>query len=251
MSSQDSQGVVVVEAQVKTGLAADINAMIRSNLPAFMLWASPGNWRWHHIYQVSPDLQLAALDVDGALIGAINAVALPLSAPAQLEGQGYDSVLLNLKSQAGQAARCVCLLSLSIPPAQRKHGLAERLLAEVFSRARRLGVKHVVAPLRPTRKAQFPHVPMADYLGWRTEDGRAFDPWIRTHVALGGEVVGVARNSLVVRQPVSRWESFTGRPMRTPGAHVVDGALAPVQVDPNGVGTYREDNVWIVHTVGG
>jgi len=241
----------LVDSGAERSLREEIDTLVRSNLPEFMFWASPGNWRWHHVYEVAPDLQIAACTQAGEVIGAVNALPVPLDAPEQLAGQGYDSVLVDAKVNAGQPARSVCLLSLSIRPEHRKSGLAERLLQEVFARARRMSARNIIAPLRPTKKARYPHVPMSEFILWRDSDGEAFDPWIRTHLELGGTIACVAESSLVVRQPVARWEAATGQRMRVPGTYTVAGALSPVVVDLQGVGTYCEDNVWIVHSLEG
>ncbi len=39
---------------------------------------------------------------------------------------------------------------------------------------------------------------MHDYLNWTDDRGRIYDPRLRSHVAVGGEVVGVCEKSMVV-----------------------------------------------------
>jgi GNAT superfamily N-acetyltransferase len=239
----------LLDVAADPSLREGIDSLVRSNLPQFMFWASPGNWRWHHLYELAPQLQIAARDTDSDVIAAINALPVPLHAPSELAGEGYDSVLVAAKSNAGCAMRSVCLLSLSVHPGHRKLGLAQHLLHEVFERAKRMRVASVIVPLRPTAKARFPSVPMSEYIHWRNDEGQAFDPWIRTHLALGGSIAGVANRSLIIKQPVTRWATLTGNDMCVPGEYFVEGALSPVVVDDEGFGTYCEDNVWIMHSL--
>ncbi|MDV6291133.1 hypothetical protein R2F25_37395 [Streptomyces sp. UP1A-1] len=81
-------------------------------------------------------------------------------------------------------------------------------------------------------------------------DGRCFDPWLRTHLELGARQLGIAHRSLVIRQPVSRWEEFLGLTLPGPGDHPLPGGLVPLRVGDDGHGTYAEPNVWVHHPAG-
>jgi len=91
---------------------------------------------------------------------------------------------------------------------------------------------------------------MEEYLGWRRADGQLFDPWLRVHERLGGEILGVCPGSLVVEGTVAEWEEWTSMAFPDSGSYVVGGALVPVEIDcGKDVGRYVEPNVWMRHTV--
>ena len=54
------------------------------------------------------------------------------------------------------------------------------------------GLSSLVAPVRPTTKSRYPHVPMENYVAWKRGDGKLFDPWLRVHAGLGAEMLGIA-----------------------------------------------------------
>ncbi|MEU6312571.1 hypothetical protein ABZ873_16625, partial [Streptomyces sp. NPDC047014] len=54
------------------GLLPEVDALIGANMPAFMSWESPGNWRWHGMYDRYAEHQLCLVDGDGRLVAAAN-----------------------------------------------------------------------------------------------------------------------------------------------------------------------------------
>ncbi|MFJ8159940.1 hypothetical protein ACIRBY_03310 [Streptomyces sp. NPDC096136] len=230
------------------GLLPAVDALIGANMPQFMSWESPGNWRWHGMYDRYPAHQLCLVDGDGRLVAVAN--GLPVrwdGSPASLPA-GSDEVLVEAVDHGPpDRADAVCMLSVSVDRAHRAAGHAERLLTEVRRRAAEHAPRGVVIPVRPTRKPHYPLIPLAEYAAWRLPDGRCFDPWLRTHLELGARRLGIAERSLVIRQPVARWEEFLGRPLPGPGAYPLPGGLVPLQVAEDGHGTYAEPNVWVHH----
>lgn len=231
-------------------LTAPANELVGANLPEFMSWESPGNWRWHRIYELFPHYQVCAVDDAGELMGVVNGVPLRWSGdPVELPA-GYDDVLVSVVDRdAAHDASHTCLLSVSVAGKHRGSGLARALLADARERAAARGHAGLVIPLRPTAKHRYPLVPITEYAAWPTADGNAFDPWLRLHLETGASVVGVAERSLVIRQPAQRWEALTGLPMPGPGSYTVEGALAPVERDVDGFATYAEPNIWVRHAV--
>ena len=71
------------------------------------------------------------------------------------------------------------------------------------------GLGSVIAPVRPTLKQRYPLIPIEEYVAWRREDGAHFDPWIRLHERVGGEIIAPAPASMVIRAPVADWEGWT------------------------------------------
>jgi hypothetical protein len=251
-AARASSEVSIVAAVERPAIRQACDSLVASNLPAFMMWASPGNWRWHRIYQLFPQLQLAAVDNEGRLVAALHAAPIAWNREVSALPGGYDEVLVRATggSTAGPFNAC-CLLSISVSQDFRGKAMAKTLISEIRARALRMDMQIVLAPLRPTRKHEFPFVSMPEYLTWTTASGEPFDPWLRTHTQIGGTVLAVAERSLTIRQPRSRWEALTGIEMQAGNMYAVPGALAPVGIDESGMGTYVEPNVWVGHGTAG
>lgn len=246
----DHEAWKIVDLVTEPTLSEQVDALITGNLPAFMSWESPGNWRWHTIYRDFPAHQLCVVDGRGELLGAANGVPLHWDGDPDTLPGGYDEVLTSvIDGEGARDATVTCLLSVSLSPRARGRGLAEALLAEARRHTANRGHRGIIIPLRPTGKHRYPLIPIAHYAAWETPTGEAFDPWLRTHLAVGGSVLAFAERSLVVRQPASRWEDLTGTRMPSPGCYLASGALVPVECDATGFVTYAEPNIWVWHPV--
>ncbi|WP_270890047.1 hypothetical protein [Streptomyces sp. DHE17-7] len=213
----------------------------------------PGNWRWHGMYERYPDHQLCLVDGGGKLVAAANGLPVRWEGTASSLPSGSDEVLVRAVDDGPpERPDAVCMLSVSVDPAHRAVGHAERLLTEVRTRAADRCPRGVIIPVRPTRKPRYPLVPIEAYATWRRPDGRCFDPWLRTHLELGARQLGIAHRSLVIRQPVSRWEEFLGLRTfaRAGDTRLPTKALVPLRVGDDGHGTYAEPNVWVHHPAG-
>jgi GNAT superfamily N-acetyltransferase len=169
---------------------------------------------------------------------------------AALPDDGWDGVLrdgVELMLSGGQA-NALSALAITVHPAQRGSGLAERLIEAMKQAARTAGLSALVAPIRPTRKALYPLQPFDEYCAWTRADGMPFDPWIRTHSRLGARIIKVAPRSMAVPGTVASWEAWTGLRFPATGRYAVPGALAPVWIDRAAdTGMYVEPNLWMKH----
>ena len=110
------------------------------------------------------------------------------------------------------------------------------------------GLSAFLAPVRPTQKAAEPMTPMAEYARRTDPQGLPADPWLRTHVRLGAEVLGLMPRALEITASVAEWSDWTGLSFHSDGEHAVPEALAPVLIDRRrGEGRYVEANVWVRH----
>jgi hypothetical protein len=114
--------------------------------------------------------------------------------------------------------------------------------------ARERGLVWLLAPVRPTLKQRYPLTRIERYIEWRREDGSHFDPWIRIHEVVGGEIIAPAPNSMVIEAPVADWEEWTGMRFPDDGTYIVPEMLAPLEVRA-GTGVHVEPNVWLRHSV--
>ena len=102
--------------------------------------------------------------------------------------------------------------------------------------------------MRPTWKERYPLIPIERYAEWRRDDGSHFDPWLRVHERVGGQIVAPAPESMFMEAPVADWEAWTGMRFPEDGTYVFPGALAPLEVR-GGVGRHVEPNVWVRHRI--
>jgi len=167
--------------------------------------------------------------------------------PDNLPAEGWDWIVESA-GRRDTTPNMLGGLGISVPQVHRSKGLARIVIKAMKEMADARGFKGVVIPVRPTAKAKHPDVTMADYVRWTDDRGRAYDPWLRSHLAAGGKIVGEASRSMVVEEPVAFWETWAGRPFEHSGDYAVEGALAPVSVDlERDVGRYVEPNVWFAY----
>jgi hypothetical protein len=73
-------------------------------------------------------------------------------------------------------------------------------MAEIATRD---GFAGLVAPVRPSWKERYPLVPVERYVAWTNADGLPFDPWLRVHARMGGEVIKPEPRSMLIRADVA------------------------------------------------
>ncbi|KFY84800.1 hypothetical protein V500_08977 [Pseudogymnoascus sp. VKM F-4518 (FW-2643)] len=152
----------------------------------------------------------------------------PSSVPPLTRDQERDWIAC----QAADKPNALSALSMTVRADRRQLGLAEMLVEAMKQTARAEGLQALVVPLRPTRKAEFPLVPMQDYMTWKNtnevpstiaatsppsmDNGHPakhelpFDPWLRKHISLGGTMVKVATCNMVVHGSITEWQEWTG-----------------------------------------
>jgi hypothetical protein len=73
---------------------------------------------------------------------------------------------------------------------------------------------------------------------------------MRAHVELGARTAAPAPESSRIAGTVAEWESWTGMAFPDDGEHVFPGGLSTLAIDhARDLGSYREPNVWMVHTI--
>ena len=202
---------------------------------------------WSRQYEEFPDLQLYLLDEDGSLLAEANAVPIPFG-PDELPDDGWDAALE--QAFAGRTAVAVSAIAITIGVGERGKGLSRTMLDGMRTAVAARGLTDLVAPVRPSQKHVYPLTPMERYAGWRREDGKLMDAWLRTHEQTGAELIRVAPRSMQISGSVGDWEGWTGLRFPDSGPYVVPGALVPVEIDrERDEGVYVEPNVWMHHRV--
>ena len=106
----------------------------------------------------------------------------------------------------------------------RWRGLSHLLLRGLREAAASHHLADLVAPVRPSPQGRLSHHLIDRYLAWTTPHGRPFDPWVRVHVDLGGEVLAICTESTVITGTVAQWEEWTQMRFPDSGPYVVPGA---------------------------
>jgi hypothetical protein len=198
-----------------------------------------------------PELQLLALDAEQVL-ARLNAVPFRWSgADADLPELGWDHALgMAFRPDMPTGATAVSLIEARMHPDARSRGLSADLLVAAREHVGRLGYRDLLAPIRPTLKHLEPDTPMTDYLARTRPDGTAHDPWLRTHLRVGGRVAKVCPAAMTIAGSLEEWRQWTALAFDRSGPTYVDGALNPVHVSvENDYAVYVEPNVWIHHPV--
>ncbi|MGZ8706330.1 MAG: GNAT family N-acetyltransferase [Gaiellaceae bacterium] len=215
--------------------AIRFEVLSQQTFPEYMQNNVPGNKYWGRLYEDFPDFQLGLVDGD-ELVAELHSVPTPWDGSDGDLPAGWDE------------ATVLSALAISVRPDRQSQGLATRMLEEMRSAAAAGGLRELIAPVRPTLKARYPLIPIERYMEWRRPDGSHFDPWIRVHERIGGEVFAPAPESMVIDCPVSDWEEWTGMRFPSDGDYVVPEMLAPLYVR-DGRGRHVEPNVWLRHSL--
>jgi GNAT superfamily N-acetyltransferase len=218
----------------------------RTTFPEYMHHNEPGARYWGRLYEDFPDFQLALLDGD-ELVAELHSVPTPWDGSTGDLPAGWDDAFLRA-FESGRPADVLCALAISVHPECQSRGLAAHMLNEMRAAASRAGLRELIAPVRPTLKPRYPLIPIQEYMSWRRSDGAHFDPWIRVHERVGGEILAPSPESMFIEAPVADWEEWTEMRFPADGAYVVPGMLAPLHVR-DGVGRHVEPNVWLRHGV--
>jgi GNAT superfamily N-acetyltransferase len=168
----------------------------------------------------------------------------------ELPDDGWDGVIrwAHTDQLLGRTPTAVSALEISLLPDVRGTGSAQLILAEMKVNARRHGYSSLFAPVRPSEKHRYPAMPMSNYLNLRRPDGLPQDPWLRTHVRAGGEIIKIAPYAMTIVGTIADWRRWTGLPLTQSGPMSVPGALSRVVVSlENDVGVYIEPGVWVHH----
>jgi 2-C-methyl-D-erythritol 2,4-cyclodiphosphate synthase len=221
--------------------------LTQPTFPAYMNENEPGNLYWDRLYTDFPDYQVALVDGDDLLAEA-HAISLPWNGSLEDLPSGWDEGFVRgMTSERPHTA--LMAIAISVAPSQQGRQLSSRMIQTFTDNARAGGLANgVIAPVRPTWKERYPLIPIESYIEWRREDGSHFDPWIRVHEVVGGEILAAAPRSMVIRGSVAEWAEWTGMAFPGNGEYVFPGCLATLVVE-DGIGTHVEPNVWMLHRV--
>jgi len=225
--------------------------VMTTSWPEFMMHGNVAKELWRGLRDRSLDLQWVLHDEDAdEVVGLANSIPLFWDGDVEHLPDGFDAVLQTSVRQHADGVRANTLSALQATVAvqRRGEGLSGLLVEAMRTAAGAQGFEHLIAPVRPTWKERYPLVPIERYMTWRRDDGLVFDPWLRLHERLGGQMLAPCPESTRISASVAEWESWTGIAFPESGDYVVPGALSLVRIDrERGIGEHVEPNVWVRH----
>lgn len=218
--------------------------------PEFMLHDEVSGRYWHGLAKSFAAYQFAIFERN-QLVGFANTIPLSMDA-GRIEyndrgwgwamEKGFADLLTRRKFTV------LCGLQIGICEQYQGKGLSALFIDGMRLTAREHGLKTVILPLRPTLKCKYPLVDMEDYVNWQDHNGQLFDPWLRAHVKLGGQLMRVCRNAMYIKGSINEWQEWTGLSFQSNGKYIVEGALTPVTANlEKDLVEYTEPNVWVKH----
>lgn len=219
--------------------------------PEFMMHDPISNHYWKGLFEVFPEYQFSLFEGEDVL-GYGNSIPLniDLGTIRNLDDRGWDWALeKGFNDRAGdRTATVLCGLQIGLNKRSKGKGVSCHLIDGMREIARKNDLKAVILPIRPTMKCKYPLIKTEDYIKWKNEDGLPFDPWIRVHTRLGGEIIRVCNQAMYIPGTIDQWEEWTGLKMKTSGDYIIEGALVPVRASiENNIAEYTEPNVWMIH----
>jgi GNAT superfamily N-acetyltransferase len=208
---------------------------------------------WSRLYEDLREFQFVLYDEEEDVVLA-EGHTIPFAWDGTAEGlpAGIDGLVedaFRLREEGGEATT-LSALAIEIRPSVQGGGLSRSMIEAMARIAGEHGLGDLVAPLRPSWKERYPLTPIERYARWAREDGLPFDPWIRTHVRLGGEILRPEPRSMRISGTVTEWEDWTEMAFPESGEYVFPHGLAPLAVDrEQDLGLYFEPNLWMVHAV--
>ena len=199
------------------------------------------------------DFAFAVLE-DGGVVGRAFSVPFAFSIPGRTElpDGGWDEIIrwAHEDMAVGRKPTAVSALEISLLPKVRGRGIAEQVLAAMKANGGQHGFANLYAPVRPTHKHRQPALSMADYVRQTRPDGLPADPWLRTHVKAGGEIVKVAPYAMTIVGTLREWSGWAGATFAKSGSVEIEGGLVPVWIScEQDYGVYIEPGVWVRHRI--
>lgn len=245
-------GVRVVTAAERPELAERADKDTAHTVSEWMRHADTVSRYWSSLYDLRPEYQLVLYDEgEDAVLGEANSIPCAWDRTSMGLPGGIDDVLERSFTKQVEP-NTLCALNIRIVPAYEGRGLSRVALEGMRQLAAKCSLQALIAPVRPVWKQRYPLTPMERYAFWRREDGLPFDPWIRTHVRLGAEILRIAHESVRISGTVTEWETWTEMAFPESGQYLIPGGQVPLTIDRDqDVGIYVEPDVWMLHRMSG
>lgn len=230
----------------RPGLSYALNALNQKVWPEFLMhWPCP---EWRELFGIFKPFQVLVLDPEENLIGFGHAAPFYWHKELILLPESLREILgLAVNGfHRGLLPNYLIALAVVVSPQHRGGGISSLVLSAMKKMAIEQGIGGIIVPVRPTKKAQYPLIPIADYATWKNADGLPFDPWLRIHHRLEAKIYRTSENCMEITGAVAEWEKWTELTMPASGEYVVPGALRPVTINrESDRGVYTDPCVWV------
>ena len=231
------------------------NHVIRTSWPKFMLDGFTNNPYWRALFEAYPKFQfLLVEDTTHEVMGVGNSIPLAWADNlSKLPEEGWDWALKQGMEDyaADRRVRTLSALAISVVPKYRGMGISTYLIKAMKAISKRHELETLIVPARPMLKSLYPLTPMKQYINWLNDQSLPFDPWVRAHTKLGGEIIKVCSESMLITGTISDWEQRTRIRFPESGPYIIPDALVPIEINyDKDQGVYLEPNVWLHHRVG-
>ncbi len=222
-----------------------INKIHSEPWPVFLSEDSWVKKYWQRLYQVYPEYQLL-FRINSEYIGVANSAPIYWNGNIDDLPAGFDEAIETIIEE-DKKPNTLCGLAVVISKEHLGKGISSKIINNLKKLAKSYGYSNLILPVRPTLKSQYPTILMNNYINWK-KNNLPFDPWLRVHIKIGGEILKVANPSMIVKGTVSDWQRWTGMYFGESNKYIVQGALNPVNIDlKSNLGEYIEPNVWVLH----
>jgi len=222
-----------------------INKLHSEPWPVFLSEDSSVKKYWQRLYQVYPEYQLL-FRINSEYIGVANSAPIYWNGNNDNLPAGFDEAIETIIEE-DKKPNTLCGLAVVISKEYLGKGISSKIINNLKKLAKSYGYSNLILPVRPTLKSQYPTISMVNYINWE-KDNLPFDPWLRVHIKIGGEILKVANPSMIVKGTVSDWQEWTGMYFGESNKYIIKGALNPVNIDlQNDLGEYIEPNIWVLH----
>jgi len=222
--------------------------IVKTVWPEFMLHDAIANEYFFKLYEVFPQYQFWLLNGED-IVGIGNTIPLNWNKNLDdLPEEGWDWALEKgfRDYKKKRATDLLCALSITISPQYMGIGISSEMIKTMAEIGKKNHLKKLIVPVRPTMKKNYPLTDINKYINWKREDGLLFDPWLRTHLKKGADLVGVCNKAMLIEGSVKEWREWTGMIFPESGKYIISGALRPVAFDlDKDIGVYIEPNVWL------
>lgn len=217
----------------------------------FLNYTRPHYELYSELLEDYADYQLCLVDEErGYPVAVANCVPLSCSGLDDLPPEGWDWLVETAgRHRRGHALNTLGALAISVPAVYRAKGYARIMIRALVEMAEKRGYCGLVAPVRPSAKSRYPRVSIDEYITWTDNEGRTYDPWLRSHLSSGGKLIGPCCRSMVVNEHLGFWENWTRTTFAKSGDYELAGTLVPVHIDVDRqCGRYEEPNVWVAYS---
>jgi GNAT superfamily N-acetyltransferase len=227
-----------------------MNALFAEGFPAFITGDQEVKQHIGHVRELFGEYNIMLVDDDGEPEATGWGVPISWSSEIRDLPETFARVLeRSLETfDASDVADTFVICGAVVSPARKASGVAQALIGALIDTAVTHGLSKVIAPVRPTLKHRYPLQSIDAYAKWVRSDGLLWDPWLRLHVRMGGEVIHLAKKAQTMNGTVAQWEEWSGMELPESGDYVIPGGMALLHIDKSAnLGTYVEPNVWIRH----